>query len=195
LRSTSRTLAVLVSLLAVLALSGVAAGATVTQNSTPKKWVSTFCSSLVTWEQTVKSSSIKLSSTISTLKKGGKVNIPVAKGKLVSFLGGLVKSTDKLIGQVKAVGAPSVKNGSKIQKGVLDAFGQIDTAFKHAKKAAQKLSTDNAQKFSKGALAVAATITASGNQVAAAFTELSRYSTKSLDDAARKDPACARING
>ena len=195
MRSTSRTLAVLVSVLAVLALSGVAAGAIETQSSTPKKWVSTFCGSLVTWEHTVKSSSVKLSSTIAALKKGGKVDLPVAKGKLVGFLGGLVKSTDRLTGQIKAIGAPSVKNGSKLQKGVLDAFGQINTAFKNAKTAAQKLPTNNTTKFSKGAVAVASTITAGANQVRAAFAELSRYSTKSLDNAAKEDPACAKIGG
>jgi hypothetical protein len=187
--------AVLASLLAVLALSGVAAGATARQSSTPDQWVSTFCGSLVTWEQTVKTSSTKLSSTIAALKKkGGKVNVPVAKAKLLAFMNVLVNSTNKLVRAIKTVGAPSITNGDKLQAGVLQAFGQIETAFKQARTATQKLPR-TAKGFSKGALAIASTITASTNRVGGAFNALQKYDTKELEAAAKNTPACSKIGG
>jgi len=177
----------------VLGLSSVAAGAT--QTASPKKWVSVFCGSVLTWEHTVKSNTTKLSNEINGLKQGGKVSLPAAKSKLVGFLGGLVKSTNTMIAKVKAVGAPDVKNGAKLQKGVLDAFGQVATAFKQGQSAAKALPTSTRQAFSKAALKLAETIQATANRVTAAFNALQKYSTKPLDDAARHDKDCLKLNG
>jgi hypothetical protein len=181
------------SMLLVLALSGVAAGAT--QNASPKKWVSVFCGSVLTWEHTVKSNSAQLEKAVNGLKQGGTGKLPAAKAKLVGFLGSLVKSTNTMIGKIKAVGAPAVKNASKIQKGVLDAFAQVTKAFKDGQNAAKALPTNNAKAFEKAALALAETIQSSTNRIGAAFSALSKYSSKPLDDAAKKDPACAKLNG
>lgn len=189
----TRTLAVTASLLLVLVLSGVASGAQ--KSATPQKWVSVFCGSVVTWEKTVKSDTAKLNATLVALKKGGKVDIPSVKSKLVGFLGSVVHSTDSMIGQIKHVGAPNVKNGSKIQNGVLSAFSQLDKAFKSAKSSAQKLPTNNAKAFSSKAEALAVTIQSSANRIGAAFSALDKYSTKSLNDAAKKDKSCAKLGG
>jgi hypothetical protein len=193
LRSTTKTLAVTASALLVFLLSGVAAGAS--QSSSPKKWVSVFCGSVLTWEHTVKSNSASLSNAISGLSTGGKVDLHAARAKLVGFLDGLVKSTNTMIGNVKATGAPDVKNGSKIQKGVLDALGQIAKAFNDGKKSAQQLPTSNAKSFSKAAVALGETIQSSTNRIGAAFGALSKYSSKPLDDAAKKTPACTKLGG
>jgi hypothetical protein len=191
-RST-RSLAVSASLLLALALSGVAAGAT--QKASPKKWISTFCGSVLTWENTVKSDSTRVANAVSGLRKNGKVDLRAAKSKLVGFLGGLVRSTNTLIGKIRAVGPPDVRNASKLQKGVLDAFAQVLKAFKDGQTAAAKLPTNTAKAFSKAATALARTIQSSTSRISAAFTALGRYSTKSLDDAANKDPACLKLHG
>ena len=193
MRSTTKSLAVTASMLLALVLSGVAAGAT--QNASPKKWVSTFCGSVLTWEHTVKSDSAKLVKEVNSLKKGGKVDLPAAKRKLIGFLGGLVKSTNTMIGKIKAVGAPDVKNGAKIQKGVLAAFGQVAKAFKDGQNSAKALPTNNAKAFSKASLALAQAIQSSTNRIGAAFTALSKYSSKPLDDAAKNTPVCTKLNG
>jgi hypothetical protein len=179
------------SMLLVLALSGIAAGAT--QSSSPKKWVSAFCGSVLTWEHTVKSNSARLEKAVNGLRQGGTTNLTAAKSKLVGFLGGLVRSTNTMIGKIKAVGAPDVKNGSKIQKGALDGFAQVAKAFGDGKKSAQALPTNNAKAFSKAALVLAETIQSSTNRISAAFSALSKYSSKPLDDAARKTAACAKL--
>jgi len=177
----------------VLTLSGVAPGAT--RTATPTKWVSVFCGSVVTWEKSVKTNTTKLDQTLALLKKSGPVNIPSVKSKLVGFLGLVVHSTDVMIRQIKTVGAPSVKNGSKIQTGVVSAFGQLRTAFNDAKKTAQKLPTGDAKAFSSQALALAKTIQSSANRIGSAFRALDKYSTKPLNDAAKKDPGCLKLGG
>src|SRR4029079_4652497 len=114
--------------LLVLVLSSTAAGAT--RNSSPEKWVHVFCGSVVTWEKTVKTQTTKLDQTLADLKKkAGKVDVPTAKSKLVGFLTKVVHSTDTMVKQIKAVGAPDVKNGSKIQSVVVSAFTQLRKAF------------------------------------------------------------------
>ena len=180
-------------MLLVLVLSSVAAGAT--QTATPKKWVSVFCGSVLVWEHSVKSDSAKLKNEINSLKQGGTVSLPAARSKLVGFLGRLVKTTNTMIGKVKAVGAPDVKNGSKIQKGVIDAFAQVATAFKQGQASARALSVSSKQAFSKAALKLSQTIQATANRVSAAFNALAKYSSKPLDDAANHAKDCLKLNG
>ena len=76
------------------------------------------------------------------------MDIPTAKTKLVGFLTKVVHSTDTMVSQIKAVGAPNVKNGAKIQSGVVSAFTQLRKAFQDAKVAATKLPTNSAKAFS-----------------------------------------------
>ena len=191
MRSTTRTLAVTASLLLVLALSGVAAGAT--QNATPKKWISVFCGSVLTWEQTVKSNTNKLDKTFKTLTQTGKADIPTVKGKLVKCLGGIVKSTNAMVADIKHVGPPNVKNGSKLQGAVLSAFALVQKAFGQTLSSAKTLPTNSAKAFETKALALAKTLQASTNRISAAFVPLQKYSTKELNDAAKADPACSKL--
>jgi len=193
LRSTTRTVAATASLMLVLALSGVAAGAT--QNATPKKWVSVFCGSVLTWEQTVKSNTSKLDKTFTALKSTGKADIPTVKGKLIRYLGGIVKSTNAMVADIKHVGAPNVKNGSKLQGAVLSAFALVQKAFGQTLSSAKKLPTNNKKAFQTKALALAKTLQGAASRINAAFVPVQRYSTKALDEAAKADPACAKLAG
>lgn len=176
----------------VLALSGVAAGAT--QTASPKKWISTFCGSVLTWENSVKSNAAKLDKTVAALKGAGKADLPVLKSQLNGFLGSLVKSTNTMVGKLKGVGPPDVKNGAKIQDVVVGAFQQVAKGFGAAKTSAQSLSTTNKQKFVKGAGAIETTIQVTSTRGQSALTALNKYPTKALDDAATKDPACLKLH-
>jgi hypothetical protein len=60
------------------------------------------------------------------------VRLIVAAGLIVGFLTKVVHSTDTMVSQIKAVGAPNVKNGAKIQNGVVSAFTQLRKAFQDA---------------------------------------------------------------
>lgn len=180
-------------MLLVLALSGVAAGST--QNASPQKWAHTLCTSLVTWQHTVKTEFTKLKTTVDKLKKNGNADPVKAKHELVSFLGRIVSSTNVLIGKIKAVGAPNTKNGDKLQKTLISGLGQLNKAFKNAKKSAQSLPTGSRKAFSQGAQRLATTLQASDNQVGTALSGLAKYDTKELDQAFKSDPACKQISG
>ncbi len=193
MRSTTKSLAVAASILLVLVLSGVAAGAT--QNASPKKWVATFCGSVLTWENTVKANAAKLDKTVSALKQSGNSNLPVLKSQLAGFLGGLVKSTNTMVSTMKSVGTPDVKNGDKIQQVVVGAFQQVAKGFNAAKASAQSLPTNSKAKFVKGASAIEATIQVTSTRGQSALTALNRYPTKALDAAAAKDPSCLKLHG
>ena len=191
MRSTTRYVAVTASLLLALALSGVAAGAT--QTATPKKWISVFCGSVYSWEKTVKGNTAKLDKTFSTLKSAGKANMPTVKGKLVTYLNGIVKSTNAMVTNIKHVGAPNVKNGSKLQSAVISAFGLVQKAFTQTLTSAKKLPTNNLGAFQKQALALAKTLQSDANRITAAFVPVQKYSTAALNNAAKADPVCKKL--
>jgi hypothetical protein len=193
LRSTTKSVAVTSCLALALVLSGVAAGAT--QNASPEKWVSTFCGSVVTWETGVKTRTTKLNKTVANLKKTGRTSLPTIRRQLVGFLADIVTSTRAVGAKMKAVGAPDVKDGDKIQAGVLSAFSQLTKAFDDARKTALKLPLTNRQAFTKKAIALGTTIQASTNRIGAAFQALNRYSTPELNDAAKKDATCLKLGG
>jgi len=191
LRSTTRSLAVTACVLLALALSGVAAGST--QDATPKQWVSTLCGSLLTWEQTVKKEFAQLNTTVVTLKKSGNADPKRAKSELVTFLGRIVGSTNTLVGKLRAVGAPSMQNGDKLQNAILTGLGQVNKAFKDAKKAAQKLPTGSRKQFTLAAQRLGTTVKASVTRANAALSGLAKYDTPELDQAFKDDPACKKL--
>jgi hypothetical protein len=186
-------LAVTSCLLLALALSGVAAGAT--KNAPPKKWVGVFCGSIYTWEKTVTSETAKLKTTITKLQKGGPVNLVTARTQLAGFLGRVVASTDTLVHKLKATGAPSVPNGSKLQALLLKGIGQIRTAFANGQKAARALPTNNRAAFGKGAENIGTAITAAGNNSQGVLSGLGQYDSKALEAAFKADPTCAKLGG
>lgn len=193
MRTTTRSLAVTASALLVLALCSVAAGAT--QNATPKKWISVFCGSVLTWEHTVKSNTNALDKTFNTLKSTGKADVPTVKGKLITYLNGIVKSTNTMVSDIKHVGAPNVKNGAKLQSAVLSAFGLVQKAFNQTLSSAKKLPTNNVSGFVKQANALAKTLQSNTSRLSAAFNPVQKYSTAELNNAAKADPACAKLGG
>lgn len=178
-------------MLLVLSLSGIAAGAT--RNATPKKWISVFCGSVLTWEHTVKTNTTKLDATFSSLRKTGKADIPTVKGKLVTYLNGIVKSTNTMVSDIKHVGAPNIKNGAKLQSAVISAFGLVQKAFNQTLASAKKLPTNSVSGFQKQANALAKTLQSSTSRLSAAFNPVQKYSTAALNNAAKADPACAKL--
>jgi hypothetical protein len=193
LRSTTRSVAVTACLLLALALSGVAAGAN--QNVPPKKWVSVFCGSIVTFQKTLTTTNAKLNKTFAELKRAGKADAPTVKHKLVSGLTVMVNATGTMIAKIKHVGPPAIKNGTKLQDAVLKGLGLVKQAFGRALTSAKKLPTNNSKEFSKQGLALAKTLQASADRIRAAFVPVQQYSTKELNDAAKNDAACKKLSG
>jgi hypothetical protein len=189
----TRCAAATASLLLVLALGGLAAGAD--RSAPPRKWVANLCGSLVTWERTVETEFTRLKTTIAKLKRSGSVRPAAAKAELVRFLGRIVHSTNRLLGKLQAVGPPAVENGGKLQAALLDGLAEVNKAFENGKKAAQALPTGSRRAFGRAAQRLAAAVAAGVNQSTGALSALSRYDTKALDHAFKTTPACSKLAG
>jgi hypothetical protein len=182
------------SIVVVLATASIA-GATTT--SSPKKWVSTLCTTFVTWEQAAKTNDAKLNSTIAALEKSGHANLTQLRAQLAGFLGKIAAASHKAQSQMKAAGAPSVPNGKVIQNTVVHALGTAATFLDQSKAKVLKFPTGkNATvAFVKKTRALATSITTTFNQVGSSLSALGKYKATELEAAASSDPACRKLAG
>jgi hypothetical protein len=179
------------TLVLVGALSGAAYGTR--ENASPKKWVSVFCSSVVSWERSVKSDTAKFENVVLGLEAPDR-NLKKARRLMVGFLAGIVAETETMVDEVSTVGPPAIRNGAKLQAGVIDGFTQLIAVFRSAKRSAQTLPTSNAASFARQAKALGNRIQSGTNRIGTAFTALGKYSTPTLDAAAKKDPDCQKLS-
>ena len=84
------------ALAALAALLLGAAAAEARPSSSPQKWVSAFCGSVLTWEHTVKSSSAGFTTDMTKIQSGGFLDLKAAKKRFVRFFDGLVAATGSM---------------------------------------------------------------------------------------------------
>jgi hypothetical protein len=182
------------SIVVVLSTASIA-GATTT--SSPKKWVSTLCTTFVGWEQAAKTNDLKLDSAIATLEKSGHANLTKLRAQLAGFLGKLAVASHKAQSQMKVVGAPSVPHGSDIQKTVVNALGTAAAFLDHSKAKVLKFPTGkhDTAAFVNKTQALTASITTTFNKVASSLSALNKYHATQLKAAASSDPACKKLAG
>lgn len=152
----------------------------------PETWATDVCGALQTWEKDLKSGSQQLGSDIRTSK-----DLKSVKVKLVAFLQGAEKSTEKMVADVKSAGAPAVKDGPAIQRDFESGLAEARGSFQRAVKQAKKLPTSNPQTLAAGLTSLAQRIqgelTATGNQ----FSNLDKkYDTGDLNKAMADEPLC-----
>ena len=108
----ARLLALLLSI-AVLAFAAAGCGGgggSSASGTKPETWSATVCGALQTWTDDLKSGSQNLSADL-----GKSSDLKSVKQKLVAFLENAEQSTQKMVQDVKAAGAPAVKDGPAIQ--------------------------------------------------------------------------------
>lgn len=152
----------------------------------PDAWSASVCGALQTWENDLKSGSQQLSSDIRSSS-----DLKSVKQKLVTFLQNAEQSTEKMVGDVKAAGAPAVKDGPAIQQDLASGLTGARTSFQRAVTQAKKLATNNPQALATGLSKIAQTIqtelTATGNH----FSNLDqKYDLGDLNQAMAGEPAC-----
>jgi hypothetical protein len=192
-RAAMRRSAAAVAALAALLLGAAAADARL--SSSPQKWVSAFCGSVLTWEHTVKSSSAGFTSDMTKIQSGGDVDLRAAKKRFVGFFGGLVAATGAMTSKVQGRGAPDVPNGAKLQQGVLGGFAKVSKLFRDARKKALSLPTNDRKAFAGRTVVLGQAISASGSKIGDSFQVLSKYDSPALDKAAANEPACKALGG
>ena len=182
----------LVILLSAVVLAFAAAGCGGGGNSSsasgtkPETWSSDVCGALQTWENDLKSGSRQLSSDLRSSS-----DLKSVKQKLITFLQDAEQSTEKMVGDVKAAGAPAVKDGAAIQRDLESGLTSAQASFQRAVTQAKKLPTNNPQALTTGLSTLAQSIqtelTATGNH----FSSLEqKYDLGDLNKALADEPAC-----
>jgi len=152
----------------------------------PETWSATVCGALQTWEDDLKSGSQQLSSDIRSSS-----DLKSVKRKLITFLQNAQQSTDTMVGDVKAAGAPAVKDGPAIQRDLESGLTEARTSFQSAVTQAKKLPTNNPQALTTGLATLATKIQGELNATGQKFSDLeTKYDLGDLNSAMTDEPAC-----
>ena len=121
-------------ILGAAACGGGGGSSSSSSGTKPDEWASSVCGALQTWEDDLRAGSQQLSADIRASSDPKSV-----KEKLVTFLEKSEKSTEKLVDDVKAAGAPAVKDGEAIQRDLEASLTQARNTFDRAGTRAKKL--------------------------------------------------------
>lgn len=187
-----RRLVLAVSVVVVATGSGAVAA---TLSMSPGKWASTFCGSLLSWEQAIKSGDAQMTNVLNGLQKAGHANLPKVRSQLVKFLSGVESATGRLLRSVKTLGPPPGKNSAKIESILISGIQRTQIALAKAVQKAKALPTNNSAAFVRDTKSLNTTVTAAFNKVANSFAALKKYSPPALTAAAKAAPACKKLGG
>jgi prophage DNA circulation protein len=152
----------------------------------PETWSADVCGALQTWEDDLKSGSQQLSSDIRS-----STDLKSVKQKLVAFLEDAQKSTEKMVSDVKAAGAPAVKDGPAIQQDLESGLTGAQNSFEHAVTQAKKLPTNNPRALTTGLTTLGQTIQSELTATGQHFSNLeNKYDVSDLNEAMKDEPAC-----
>jgi len=152
----------------------------------PGEWSSTVCGALQTWEDDLKSGSDQLSTDLRS-----STDLKAVKQKLVTFLEDARESTQKMVSDVKAAGAPDVKDGPAIQQDLVSGLTGAQNSFDRAVTRAKKLPTNNPQALTAGLTTLAQTIQSELTATGRHFSNLEgKYDVSDLNEAMKDKPAC-----
>jgi len=165
---------------AALVLSACGGGAT-----PARTYVQALCNAATTWQGKVQQGATQLGTELTG-------NPSPAHGKQVfgQFLDGVIRSTDEMIGRVKAAGTPDVKDGKEAADKVVGTLEQVRAAFQSARAQVDKLPTGDQQAFQQGANQIGSTITSSLSDVQNPFK-----SSPQLTAVFNDEPACTSLRG
>jgi hypothetical protein len=152
----------------------------------PETWSASVCGALQTWGDDLKAGSGQLSSDIRSSS-----DLKSVKQKLVTFLQNAEQSTDKMVDDVKAAGAPAVKDGPAIQQDLESGLTGARTSFQRAVVQAKKLPTNNPQALTTGLSTLAQTIQSELTATGSHFSNLDqKYDLGNLNEAMADEPSC-----
>jgi hypothetical protein len=152
----------------------------------PETWSTQVCGALQTWGDDLKSGSRKLSTDIRSSS-----DLKSVKQKLVAFLQNAEQSSQKMVADVKAAGAPAVKDGPAIQRDLESSLSEASGSFQRAVAQAKKLPTNNPQALTTGLSTLAQTIQSELTATGSHFSGLEqKYDFSDLNKALADEPAC-----
>jgi len=183
-------LVALLSVLATLAFAAAGCGDSGSSSSTsgtkPETWSASVCSALQTWESDLRKGSQQLISDIHTSR-----DLKSVKQKLVAYLQRSEQGSAKMVDQVKAAGAPAVKDGPALQRDLVSGLTRARTSFQRAVAQAKKLPTNNPRAMTTGLSTIPETIQSELAATSQRFSNLdTKYDLGDLNEAMAKEPAC-----
>ncbi|TML17153.1 MAG: hypothetical protein E6G31_01265 [Actinobacteria bacterium] len=172
-------------ILGAAACGGGGGSSSSSSGTKPDEWASSVCGALQTWEDDLRAGSQQLSADIRASSDPKSV-----KEKLVTFLEKSEKSTEKLVDDVKAAGAPAVKDGEAIQRDLEASLTQARNTFDRAGTRAKKLQA-TPQALTTGLGALAQTIQSELAATGRHFSSLeNKYDFGEVNNAMADEPAC-----
>jgi len=172
-------------ILGAAACGGGGGSSSSSSGTKPDEWASSVCGALQTWEDDLRAGSQQLSADIRASSDPKSV-----KEKLVTFLEKSEKSTEKLVDDVKAAGAPAVKDGEAIQRDLEASLTQARNTFDRAGTQAKKLQA-TPQALTTGLGALAQTIQSELAATGRHFSSLeNKYDFGEVNNAMADEPAC-----
>lgn len=180
----------LISAVAMLAFAaagcGGGGGGSSASGTKPETWTASVCGALQTWEDELKSGSQQLRSEIPS-----STDLKSVKKRVVTFLEEARQSTQKMVDDVKAAGAPAVKDGPAIQHDLESSLTGARDSFKHAATRAKKLPTDDPQALATGLSSLAQAIQGEVTTMGQHFSNLEKkYDFGDLNKAMAGEQAC-----
>jgi len=180
----------LISMVATLAFAatgcGGGGGGSSASGTKPETWSATVCGALQTWEDELKSGSRQLSSDIRS-----STDLKSVKQKLVEFLQSAEQSTQKMVDDVKAAGAPAVKDGPAIQQDLESGLTEARDSFQRAVTQAKKLPTNDPRALTTGLASLAQTIQSELTATGQHFSSLeNKYDVGDLNKAMADEASC-----
>ncbi len=178
----SPKLLALSALIVAIALAGCG-------SSSPKKvsadtYVRSVCTSTAGWYHSVQSAAASLQT-----KVHSSPSISSVKTAYVSFINTLLHATSRTEQQLRAAGAPNVKNGKGVASEVVNAFDRARRGLENAATQVRKAPTNSSSAFETAAGGIQATIQRS----LASMSSLAPQKNPQLHAAAQKDPSCQRL--
>ncbi len=174
--------------------TGASAGAA-TLSTSPGKWASSFCGSIGTWEQSVKTGDARMNKVLNGLQKSGHANLTDVRTQLVEFLTGVESATGHLLRSLKTLGPPPGKNSDKIESILVGGIQRTQAGLVQATNRAKALPTNNAAAFVHDTSAINEAVTKTFDNVTHSFRQIAKYSPPALTAAAKAAPACKKLGG
>jgi len=184
----ARPLALLLSI-AVLAFAAAGCGGgggSSASGTKPETWSASVCGALQTWTDDLKTGSQNLSA---DLRKSS--DLKSVKQKLVAFLEDAEQSTRKMVQDVKAAGAPAVKDGPAIQSDLENGLTDAQNSFHRAVAKAKKLPTNDPAALTTGLTSLGTQIQSELTSTGQHFSNLEKkYDVGDLNKAMAGEPSC-----
>jgi hypothetical protein len=172
-------------ILVLLATAGLAGCGSSSSTVSPAAYMKSVCTAVVQFRNELKSRT----SAVESIERSASPK--TRKTTLVTFLASAASVSGTAVRELKAAGAPGVKNGTQVQSTIIGTFVHLQSAISSAANRAKALPTTSLSAFQRSGSPLVSTFEASVQDLG---TSVSSLKSPALDQAARKVSACKAIS-